>query len=61
LKAGASVPFAITLKTIYEHANPSVKPMLAMFFMFFGFFVGFGFLIRVLAAIVGSFPNANKK
>ena len=46
---------------VYEHANPSVKPLLAMFFMFFGFFVGFGLLIRVMVSIIGSFPKINQK
>jgi hypothetical protein len=36
---------------VYEHANPSVRPVLGLFFMLFGFLIGVALLVRVLAAI----------
>jgi hypothetical protein len=39
---------------VYEHATPSVKPALAISFLFFGFFVGFALLVRVMTTIISS-------
>ncbi len=36
---------------VYEHATPSVRPVLGIIFVVFGFFIGFALLMRLLIVI----------
>ena len=51
VEVGLFLGLVVGASWVYEHANSATKPILVLFFMLFGIFIGFGLLVRVMVVI----------
>jgi hypothetical protein len=61
VEAGFFLALVAGADWVYEHATPSFKPILLIFFMFFGFFISIAVFVRVMTSILGVLPKVNRK